>query len=371
LRRTGPTIMTIRSISAIPLTMPFDIGGPKPMLAGKPREMEMLLIRVETDAGLVGWGEGFGFAIWPATKTVIETLVAPQAVGRDERDICALMNDLQRRFHLLGRSGPVMYALSGLDIALWDLAGKAAGRPLAELLGGMRRDSVPAYASLMRYTDPDVIARNAARAVGEGYGMIKLHELGVEQVRRAREAIGPDVRLTVDTNCPWTADEAIAMARAMHEYDLHWLEEPIFPPEDHAALARVRRESGVPIAAGENAAGYLEFQAMIDAGAVDYFQPSVTKIGGVSGLMRVAALAGRGGARLAPHSPYVGPGLLATVHVLAALQEEIELEYCYCTIDVNPLGDAVLARNARVAVPKGPGLGRDPDPAMMARCAIR
>lgn len=363
--------MTIRSVSAIPLSMPFEIGGPKPMLAGKPREMEMLLIRVETEQGLVGWGEAFGFAVWPATKAAIEALVAPMAVGRDEADIPGLMNDLMRKFHLLGRSGPVMYALSGLDIALWDLAGKAAGKSVAELLGGRRRDSVPAYASLMRYTDPDVVARNAARAVGEGYATLKLHETGVEQVRRAREAIGPGIRLTVDVNCPWTADEAIAMARAMKELDLHWLEEPVFPPEDHASLARVRREAPVPTAAGENAATYLEFQAMFQAGAVDYAQPSATKVGGISELMRIARLARAHGVALAPHSPYVGPGLLATVHVLAALEEDIELEYCYCTIDENPLGDAVRASGGRLAVPTGPGLGRDPDPALMARCAVR
>ncbi|ANN71389.1 mandelate racemase/muconate lactonizing enzyme family protein [Bordetella bronchialis] len=363
--------MSIRSVSAIPLSMPFEIGGPKPLLAGKPREMEMLLIRVETDQGLVGWGEAFGFAVWPATKAAIEALVAPMAVGRDEADIAGIMNDLSRKFHLLGRSGPVMYALSGLDIALWDLAGKAAGKPVAELLGGRRRDSVPAYASLMRYTDPDIVARNAARAVGEGYTTIKLHETGVEQVRRAREAIGPGIRLTVDTNCPWTADEAISMARQMRGLDLLWLEEPVFPPEDHASLARVRREAPVPTAAGENAAGYLEFQAMFQAGAVDYAQPSATKVGGISELLRIAGLARQYGVKLAPHSPYVGPGLLATVHVLAALEEDIELEYCYCTIDVNPLGDAVLAAGGRVAVPRGPGLGRDPDMALVEKCAVR
>lgn len=363
--------MTIRSVSAIPLSMPFDIGGPKPMLAGKPREMEMLLIRVETDQGLVGWGEAFGFAVWPSTKAAIEALVSPMAVGRDEADIAGIMNDLTRKFHLLGRSGPVMYALSGLDIALWDLAGKAAGKSVSELLGGRRRESVPAYASLMRYTDPDIVARNSARAVAEGYRTIKLHEIGVEQVRRARQAIGPDIKLTVDTNCPWTAEEAISMAVQMKDLDLHWLEEPVFPPEDHASLARVRREAPVATAAGENAAGYLEFKAMFEAGAVDFAQPSATKVGGISELMRIARLAREYGVALAPHSPYVGPGLLATVHVLAALEDEIELEYCYCTIDVNPLGDAVQASGARVAVPTGPGLGRDPDMRLVEKCAVR
>lgn len=362
--------MTIRAISAIPLSMPFEMGGPKPMLAGKPREMEMLLIRVETDQGLVGWGEAFGFAVWPATLAAVERIVAPIAVGRDEADIPALMNDLMRKFHLLGRTGPVMYALSGLDIALWDLAGKAAGKSVADLLGGKRRDRLKAYASLLRYSNPDLVARNAARAVAEGYRMIKLHEIEEEPVRRAREAIGPDVLLTVDTNCPWSAEQATAMARRLAPYSLHWFEEPIYPPEDYANLARVRKAGGLPTAAGENTGTYLEFKAMFDAQAVDYAQPSVTKVGGISEMMRIAALARERSVNLAPHSPYIGPGLLATMQILAALPEDIALEYCYCTIADHPLGDAVLARHGEIALPDGPGLGRDPDPDLLERFRI-
>src|SRR5262245_19594592 len=98
--------MAIRSVTTIALNLPFEIGGPKPMFAGKPRSMETLLVRVETDQRIVGWGEAFGFAIWPATRTAVETLVAPLAVGRDERDIAGLAEDLQKKLHLLGRTGP-------------------------------------------------------------------------------------------------------------------------------------------------------------------------------------------------------------------------------------------------------------------------
>jgi L-alanine-DL-glutamate epimerase-like enolase superfamily enzyme len=362
--------MTIRSVSAIPLTLPFNIWGPPPMLAGKPRQMEMLLVRVETDQGMVGWGEAFGFAVWPATRSAIEALIEPMAVGRDEADIDGIMSDLARKFHLLGRSGPVVYAMSGLDIALWDLAGKAAGKPVAELLGGRRRDTVRAYASLMRYGNAELAGRNSAKAVSEGFGMIKLHEITEEPVRSARAAIGPDVKLTVDANCPWSVDQAMSMARALAPEQLFWLEEPIWPPEDYAGLARVRRESPVPTAAGENASGYLDFQSMFAAGAVDYAQPSVTKIGGIGEMMRIAELARTWKVALAPHSPYVGPGLLATVHILAALEEDIPLEYCYCELDGNPLGDAVVASGGFVPVPTGPGLGRDPDPALIERRRI-
>jgi L-alanine-DL-glutamate epimerase-like enolase superfamily enzyme len=362
--------MTIKSITTVALNLPFEVGGPKPLFAGKPRNMEILLVRVETDDGIVGWGEAFGYAVWPATRTALETLIAPLAAGRDERDIAALMLDLQRKLHLLGRSGPVMYAMSGLDIALWDIAGKAAGKSIAELLGGVKRREFSAYASLMRYTDPALVARNAKAAVERGYRAIKLHETGIEQVRVARAAIGPDVKLMIDTNCPWTPAEAVAIAAHVREYDLFWFEEPVWPPEDYAGLARVRRECGIAVSAGENAASIVDFQAMFDVGAVDYAQPSVTKIGGVTEMMRIARLARERGITLVPHSPYFGPGLLATLHMAASFEHECMIEYSYCDLGANPLGDAITVKGGRIALPGGPGLGGDPDPVVLERYRV-
>jgi len=359
--------MTIASISAIALNLPFEIGGPKPQFAGKPRHMEMLLVRVETSEAIVGWGEAFGYAVWPATRAALDTLIAPLAVGRDERDIPALMTDLQRKVHLLGRTGPVVYAMSGLDIALWDIAGKVARKPLAGLLGPIRHNTFDAYASLMRYTDPMLVARNAAAAVQRGYRAIKLHETGVGQVKAAREAIGPDVKLMMDTNCPWTVDEAIEVAGKVRQFDLHWFEEPVWPPEDYAGLARLRRECGIALSAGENAISVTDFRAMFDAGAVDYAQPSVTKIGGVSEFRKVLALAEAANVTVAPHSPYFGPGLLATLHVLAAAPQEMLVERLYVDLEASLCGEFVAAREGIMTVPDGPGLGCDPDHEVMAR----
>ena len=315
-------------------------------------------------------GEAFGFAVWPATKVARETLVTPLAVGRDERDIDGLTREIQQKLHLLGRTGPVMFAISGLDIALWDLVGKAAGRPLAATLGSSPRKQLPAYASLLRYTDPILVARHAKRAVAEGYTTIKLHEIGVEQVRAAREAIGPHVKLTMDTNCPWTVAEAIDMAKQLQPYALTWFEEPAFPSEDFAGLARVRREGGLPIAAGENAVGTMHFEQMFDAQAVDFAQPSVTKIGGVSEMMRIVRLARERNVKLVPHSPYFGPGLLATVHIAAAMEAATMIEYSFAELGANPLGEAIATRDGYIAVPTGPGLGRDPDPQVIARYRV-
>ena len=362
--------MAITSVTPIALNLPFEIGGPKPLFAGKPRNMEILLVRVETDSGIVGWGEAFGFAVWPATRAALESLIAPLATGRDERDIPALMSDLQRKLHLLGRTGAVMYAMSGLDIALWDIAGKAAGKPLADLLGGARRREFDAYASLVRYGDPVLVASSAKRAVERGYRAIKLHEIGAEQVKVARDAIGPNVKLMMDTNCPWTVAEALAIANQVREYDLFWFEEPVWPPEDYRGLAQLRRECGIAVSAGENAVSYMDFAAMFDASAVDYAQPSVTKIGGVTEMMRIAGLARERGVNLVPHSPYFGPGLLATLHMAAVFEHEAMIEYSFADLGANPLGDAIEVKNGRIALPRGPGLGRDPDPEIVTRYRV-
>jgi len=120
--------VNITRVSTVALGLPYEMGGPKPQFAGRTREvLDLLLVRVDTDAGITGWGEAFGYAVWPSTRTAIDKVIAPLAVGRDAGDIAGLMLDLQKKFHLIGRTGPVVYGLSGLDIALWDIAGKAAG----------------------------------------------------------------------------------------------------------------------------------------------------------------------------------------------------------------------------------------------------
>src|ERR671937_3031749 len=136
--------MKITSVETIVLNLPMLIDGPTPMLGGRPRTaVDMLLVKIETDAGITGWGEAFGHRIFHATRAAIDTLLGPMLVGRDASQIGAITDDLQRTLHGVGRGGPTIYALSGLDIALWDLAGKAAGLPLYRLLGGSRTDDLP------------------------------------------------------------------------------------------------------------------------------------------------------------------------------------------------------------------------------------
>jgi L-alanine-DL-glutamate epimerase-like enolase superfamily enzyme len=364
--------MKITRVATLVLNLPIVLDGPTPMLGGRPRtSIDMLLVRVETDAGITGWGEAFGHRVFPATRAAIDTLLGPLCIGRDPSQIEALADDLQRALHGVGRNGPVIYALAGLDIALWDIAGKVAGLPLYRLLGGSPRTELPAYASLLRYAAAPAVARYTEQALGRGYRHIKIHEITEPEIQAARAAAGPGVPLMVDTNCPWTVAEAIEMARRLAPLGLHWLEEPVWPPEDLAGLAEVRARGGIATAAGENYGTVWEFRRAFEAGAITYAQPSVTKIGGVTELRRVVKLAETFGVRVVPHSAYFGPGLLASIHCIAAMGTESLVERFYCDFAENPLGAAIDPTGGRIAVPQGPGLGVDPDPRLLEKLSTR
>jgi L-alanine-DL-glutamate epimerase-like enolase superfamily enzyme len=360
--------MKITKVESIVLNLPMVIEGATPMLGGRARtSIDMLLVRIDTDAGITGWGEAFGHRIFPATRAAIDTLLGPLCVGRDPSQITALNDDAQRMLHGVGRNGPTIYALSGIDIALWDIAGKIAGLPLYRLLGGSSRADLPAYASLLRYGAAGAITRYTEQALARGYRHIKLHEITVPEIKAARDVTGPGVPIMVDTNCPWTVVQAIDMARRLAPLDLHWLEEPVWPPENLAGLAEVRARGGIATAAGENYGTVWEFRRAFEAGAITYAQPSVTKIGGVTELRRVMTLAEAFGVQVVPHSAYFGPGLLASIHCIAAMPTESLVERFYCDFAENPLGEAINPTQGRIAVPQGPGLGVDPDPRLLQK----
>jgi L-alanine-DL-glutamate epimerase-like enolase superfamily enzyme len=294
-------------------------------------------------------------------------MIAPMCIGRDPLAIDSLMLDLQQKLHIFGRGGPVIFGLSGIDIALWDIAGKAAGLPLHRLLGGARSERLPCYASLIRYTQPAVVAANVARAVGQGFGHVKLHEVEVPAVRAAREAAGAGPRIMNDVNCPWSRQQALEMAAQMRPFDLLWLEEPVWPPEDYAGLAEVRAKAGICLAAGENAATLMQFHHLLAAGAVDYVQPSPIKMGGVSELRKVFTLAAAHGATVVPHSFYDGPGFLAGVHVNAAMGQGSLVEWRFFDLEARLYGERFVPRDGSIEVPQGAGLGADPDPDVIRR----
>src|SRR6476620_5583276 len=206
---------TISAIDTITLRIPLDIWAPAPMSKGVPRtHVESFYVRVTTSGGVVGWGESFGTAR-PMVIAAFDNWIRRLVVGQSASDE-KLVPRVERMLLSLGRAGPIINALAGLDIALWDIRGKLEGVSVSTLLGGAKRTRVECYASLLQYYgDSEHLKRNTARALERGYRYVKLHERTPEAVAIAREVAGPDIPLMVDTNCAWTPADAEVEVTAM------------------------------------------------------------------------------------------------------------------------------------------------------------
>jgi L-alanine-DL-glutamate epimerase-like enolase superfamily enzyme len=359
--------MKITDVRAVPLTIPLATATPpSPWAAGVGRQ---LLVRVATDEGRVGWGECFAYGATLAVCNVVEEALAPLVVGQDPGQIELLIDRLHRALMIWGRRGLAMMAVSGVEMALWDLLGKARNAPVHQLLGGVVQPGLRAYASLLRYDTPVHVAQAVSAALAAGFTAVKLHQTDVASVSAAREVAGPRVDVMLDTNCPWTVEDAIRIGRQLERYDLRWLEEPVWPPEDYAGLARVRQAVRIPIACGENDATAFAFREILAAGAADVVQPSVTKVGGIAEMKKIATLAAAAGATFVPHSFYFGPGLAATLHVAASTPGVPYVEMPPGQLAVSLPAEPIRCANGTVAVPTGPGLGADPDPDVLQRFA--
>jgi L-alanine-DL-glutamate epimerase-like enolase superfamily enzyme len=359
---------TISRLDAIPLRVPFHdfVTGPRTSPQSW-REFDMVLVRAESTDGVVGWGECFAYSCLRPVLTAAQDMVFPLALGREIVSIPELNAELQFKLHIFGRYGIGMFAISGLDIALWDIAAKMSRRSLADVIGGPRREAVPTYASLVRYGEVPLVEQVAARAVREGYSHIKLHEIALAPLSAGRPAPGPDIRLMTDVNCSWSVAEAEAILPRLKELDLYWAEEPIFPPEDFATIAQLRR-FGVPLSAGENACTAVEFARLTEA--VTFPQPSVTKVGGVSEFLKVVALAKAAGKTVMPHSPYFGPGYWATLQLVALLPDPSLFEFLYVTTDAWLDPTIPLPHAGRLVPPQIPGIGFSPDEAIIQRFRV-
>ena len=361
---------TITAIDTIPVRIPFDIWAPPPLSQGVPRtHVESLYVRVTTSHGIVGWGESFGTAR-PMVIAAFDHWLRRLAIGQSAADE-GLIPRIERMLLSLGRAGPLLCALSGLDIALWDIRGKQEGVSVAALLGGAKRTRVECYASLMQYyAHPEYLRRNTARALEQGYRWIKLHERTPEAVAIAREVTGPDVPLMVDTNCAWTATEAEAAVAAMAPFRPYWVEEPVYPPEDFESLAKLRERTGVPLGMGENATSPADFRRMVATGAADYVQPSIVKMGGISALSKIAAQVEDAGAVCVPNAFYVGPGYLAALHCMAVKEKAAPLERMFANLAAVPFAKTVPVIDGAIEVPLGPGLGADPEEDLLAQFKV-
>ncbi len=343
------------------MRLPFHHWSPPPLFAGRPRDkLDSALVRVQTRDGTVAWGESYCVEA-RALTAVFETLIAPLACGKNASDK-ALLPVMQRTLHNLGRSGPVVHALAGLDIALWDLRAKRAGVPLYALLGGKRRNRVRAYASLLQYYgDGQRLDAVTTQALKQGYTELKLHERTADALAAVRRAAGPGLPIMVDTNCAWSPSEAPAAINAMSEFAPYWIEEPLWPPEDDRALAELNRLCNVPLAVGENASSAYALEQLVDDAAVQYVQPSVIKLG-LSAAWDISLRCRGTPVICAPQVAFFGPGYLASLHLIAAQEQEVSLERLYVELMHVPYAHTIPIENGWVDVPDALGLGADPEP---------
>ena len=363
--------MKIRSVEARVVEIPFDDGREAFGLTPSAwKTLETVLIRVEDTEGNVGWGEAFGYFVADAVRSVVETRLKPLTEGATIDSIEAWSHSTQRALHIFGRYGITMFAISGVDMALWDLAARRAKAPLWALLGGAEPATLRTYASLVRYGDARTTSAFCQRALDEGYRDIKLHENAIDVIEAAHAHVAGRAPVSVDVNCAWDDGQAHANVTRLRALDgIAWVEEPIFPPEDFARLAGLRT-LGVPVAAGENWCTAMQFRQAIAAGAVDYLQPSVTKVGGITEFVEIMSLARDAGIGVMPHSPYFGPGFITTLHLATAYQrpdDALQVEYHYVEPAAELIGLTPIRDGHRFCLSDAPGLGLAPDEAVVAR----
>ncbi len=264
---------------------------------GEIREFALIVARIAAgELEGVGYTYTVGDAGAAAIRSLIENDLKPLLAGRDPRRTEQLWNSMWRATHYVGRGGPASFAISAVDVALWDLKSKAAGEPLWRLLGGCS-PQVKVYAGGIDLDMPlEELREQTARNLAAGFRAIKM-KVGrkrlrddIARVAAIREALGPDIPLMVDANMKWSVDEALRASRALAEYDVYWLEEPTIP-DDVAGHARIEQEGPLPVAAGENLHTIHEFQKMIAAGAVSFPEPDLSNCGGVTAWMKIAHLA--------------------------------------------------------------------------------
>ena len=331
---------------------------------------EFVTLELGTDQGLVGLGlTFFGGALTPALKAAVDGLAA-LAVGEDPTQTEAIAAKCRRAAGSSGPGGIFTLALSAVDIACWDLKGKALGRSVCALLGGLR-DRVPTYASgaLMRPHPIDYLAKAGPRLRDMGFRQMKMQcgsepTLGasIERVRVMREAIGPDVDLMCDINQLWTVNQAIEIGRRIEPYQLFWLEDPT-THDDYPGLARIADALGTPIAAGEYHYGIVPFRHLLEARSIDIVMIDLLRVGGITQWMKVAGMAE---AFNLPVVSHLIPEI--HVHLIAAIPNGLTVEYMPWTLRLYE--ETPKIETGQLVIPNRPGLGLAFDQAAIKRYQI-
>lgn len=342
--------------------------------AGDFNTYSMVLVEVHDHDGQVGYGEALARRGGAMTATAVESLLSPVLIGEDPRNIEGLWTKMVNQLRTWGHvSGVVMEAVSGVDIALWDLLGKSESKPVWQLLAGAGRTQVPVYASSVYIADTETMVREALEQQARGFQRLKVkigrksHEGGqdadIAALYSIRQAVGNDLVLVVDANGAYTAADAIRMGRALEELDVRWFEEPVFM-DDIDGYEQIHRMTSTPLARGETDFGIFTIRDVIERRLIDVVQPDLGRCGGITGARHIWTLAYAHNLDFAPHTGFSGGySQLAALHVSAAAPSLLALEHMF--ID-NPCREIFVGgypepSDGLLDVPQSPGLGLEID----------
>jgi L-rhamnonate dehydratase len=347
---------------------------------------ETLVVKVHTDGGIVGIGEADTSS--HVAKAIIEAPLSHKicrglaecVIGQDPFEIDRLIHRMYEGAIFFGRQGAVIQAMSGVEIALWDIVGKATQRPVYQLLGGGFRKKFRAYASILFGDTPEETRKIGTELVRKGYRAVKFgwgpmgqsESSDIAHVRAAREGVGPDVELMIDAGLCWDTATAIRRAQQFESFSLAWLEEPLHP-DNIDGYRRLSERAPMRIAAGEEICDVKEFQTMMDIGGIDVAQVDVTRVGGLARSKRIGWDSVERHRLCVNHSYKTGINIAASLHFVAALPNTHYFEYC---VEQGALRQTLTKQrfpviDGDISVPEEPGLGIDLDEAVVARYRVK
>ncbi|MGH8759446.1 MAG: mandelate racemase/muconate lactonizing enzyme family protein [Burkholderiales bacterium] len=320
------TSLRITEIRAFPTSFPVDPKDSVTLGIGRAVKRDAVIVKVETEGGVTGWGEAHHGRCPGAVAHLVNTTLRQLVLGQDANDTTGVWKkvyDKQLASHGMGAGACL--ALSGIDMALWDIRGKALKIPLYKLLGGRARP-IPAYAGgvSLGYQEPKALVEEARPHVQAGYKAVKLRigdtvARDVERIAAVRAAFGDELAILTDANTGYDVADVRAVMPALDEHDVGWLEEP-FPAHDYLSYREAARYGRTPLAAGENHYTRFEFNRVIEDGAITILQPDLSKTGGITEALRIAALASSWKLPIHPHTSMTGINMAATIHFLAAIE---------------------------------------------------
>jgi len=344
-----------------------------------------LLIVVETDEGIVGYGE-VDTAPYVG-KAIVDAYMShgtcyglrEVVVGMDPFDYEQIWNDMWDKTYYYGRFGPVMHVMSGIDMAIWDIMGKATGKPVHKLLGGSYATKVRPYASALMPDDHDGVKALVEKHRAEGFTAIKLGwgplgydvKFDVELVKTARKAAGDEMEIMIDIGKRYRLREAIYAAKAMEQSNIYWLEEPL-PAEDLDGFRRLTGQSPVRIATGEEESGRRSFKRLIEETGIDVVQPDMSRCGGLTEAKKIAQMAADANILCIPHAFKSGVLVAASIHLIASIQHAPFLEFSVTESGIRKeiLSNPFVQKDGFVDVPTAPGLGIEINPEVIKKYGI-